>query len=83
MASKNVSKKRKFVADGVFRAELNEFLVRELVSARAASLANAKESKKAKSKIFFFFFFFPSSQSFFPLLSLVRPRMVMPVSTFA
>ena len=25
-----ISKKRKFVADGVFRAELNEFLTREL-----------------------------------------------------
>ena len=25
-----VSKKRKFVADGVFKAELNEFLTREL-----------------------------------------------------
>merc|ERR1712147_153620 len=30
MASQNVSKKRKFVADGVFFAELNELLVREL-----------------------------------------------------
>merc|ERR1711924_414406 len=30
MASQNVSKKRKFVADGVFYAELNELLVREL-----------------------------------------------------
>ena len=31
MASKTVaSKKRKFVADGVFRAELNEFLMKEL-----------------------------------------------------
>jgi len=31
MASKStLNKKRKFVADGVFRAELNEFLVREL-----------------------------------------------------
>merc|ERR1711904_206692 len=30
MASQNVSKKRKFVADGVFHAELNELLVREL-----------------------------------------------------
>merc|ERR1711904_539815 len=30
MASQNVSKKRKFVADGVFNAELNELLVREL-----------------------------------------------------
>merc|ERR1711988_525697 len=29
-ASQNVSKKRKFVADGVFYAELNELLVREL-----------------------------------------------------
>ena len=26
----NISKKRKFVADGVFRAELNEFFTREL-----------------------------------------------------
>lgn len=26
----NISKKRKFVADGVFKAELNEILVREL-----------------------------------------------------
>jgi ribosomal protein S3 len=26
----HVSKKRKFVADGVFRAELNDFLAREL-----------------------------------------------------
>ncbi len=30
-STKNLSKKRKFVADGVFRAELDEFLVRELV----------------------------------------------------
>merc|ERR1712178_381461 len=30
MASQNVSKKRKFVADGVFYAELNELLQREL-----------------------------------------------------
>merc|ERR1712224_273933 len=30
MAAQNVSKKRKFVADGVFFAELNELLVREL-----------------------------------------------------
>merc|ERR1739838_212525 len=30
MASQNVSKKRKFVADGVFYAELHELLVREL-----------------------------------------------------
>merc|ERR1711871_1922746 len=30
MASSNISKKRKFVADGVFYAELNEFLTREL-----------------------------------------------------
>merc|ERR1711966_72053 len=30
MASQNVSKKRKFVADGVFFAELNELLSREL-----------------------------------------------------
>merc|ERR1712205_184153 len=30
MASQNVSKKRKFAADGVFYAELNELLVREL-----------------------------------------------------
>ncbi|XP_065842943.1 small ribosomal subunit protein uS3-like [Oscarella lobularis] len=30
MAATNVSKKRKFVADGVFKAELNEFLTREL-----------------------------------------------------
>merc|ERR1712196_591519 len=30
MASQNVSKKREFVADGVFYAELNELLVREL-----------------------------------------------------
>jgi len=30
MASQNVSKKRKFVADGVFYAELNEYFVREL-----------------------------------------------------
>ena len=28
--SSQISKKRKFVADGVFRAELNEFFVREL-----------------------------------------------------
>ena len=28
--SHNISKKRKFVADGVFFAELNEFLEREL-----------------------------------------------------
>jgi small subunit ribosomal protein S3e len=27
---KNISKKRKFVADGIFKAELNEFLTREL-----------------------------------------------------
>ena len=60
MASKNVSKKRKFVADGVFRAELNEFLVRELVSgcAHAASLTKTERKKKAKSFFFFFFFFF-------------------------
>lgn len=30
MASVNISKKRKFVADGVFQAELNEFFTREL-----------------------------------------------------
>merc|ERR1711918_116165 len=30
MAAQQVSKKRKFVADGVFRAELNELLTREL-----------------------------------------------------
>tara|TARA_R110002050_G_scaffold32335_4_gene83308 strand:+ start:597 stop:734 length:138 start_codon:yes stop_codon:yes gene_type:complete len=30
MASQNISKKRKFVADGIFYAELNEFLTREL-----------------------------------------------------
>merc|ERR1712144_39802 len=30
MASQNVSKKRKFVADGVINAELNELLIREL-----------------------------------------------------
>merc|ERR1712230_44191 len=30
MAAKQISKKRKFVADGVFKAELNEFLMREL-----------------------------------------------------
>merc|ERR1712188_246131 len=30
MASQNGSKKRKFVADGVFNAELNELLIREL-----------------------------------------------------
>ena len=30
MASTNISKKRKFVADGVFYAELNELLTREL-----------------------------------------------------
>jgi len=30
MASQNISKKRKFVADGVFYAELNELLTREL-----------------------------------------------------
>merc|ERR1712100_482690 len=30
MASQNVSKKRKFVADVVFNAELNELLIREL-----------------------------------------------------
>eukprot|EP01025_Chloroclados_australasicus_P010381 TRINITY_DN14194_c0_g1_i1.p1 TRINITY_DN14194_c0_g1~~TRINITY_DN14194_c0_g1_i1.p1 ORF type:complete len:291 (+),score=62.90 TRINITY_DN14194_c0_g1_i1:74-946(+) len=30
MATSNTSKKRKFVDDGVFRAELNEFLTREL-----------------------------------------------------
>eukprot|EP01026_Neomeris_dumetosa_P068033 TRINITY_DN664_c0_g1_i1.p2 TRINITY_DN664_c0_g1~~TRINITY_DN664_c0_g1_i1.p2 ORF type:complete len:331 (-),score=49.47 TRINITY_DN664_c0_g1_i1:259-1116(-) len=30
MSSSNISKKRKFVDDGVFRAELNEFLTREL-----------------------------------------------------
>jgi hypothetical protein len=27
---KQISKKRKFIADGVFKAELNEFLIREL-----------------------------------------------------
>jgi small subunit ribosomal protein S3e len=46
--AKTVSKKRKFVADGVFRAELNEFFVRELVSSK----------KKKKKKNFFFFFLF-------------------------
>lgn len=30
MTASNISKKRKFVADGVFRAELDEFLTREL-----------------------------------------------------
>jgi small subunit ribosomal protein S3e len=30
MAATNISKKRKFVADGVFYAELNELLTREL-----------------------------------------------------
>merc|ERR1712227_120661 len=30
MAAQSVSKKRKFVADGVFNAELNELLIREL-----------------------------------------------------
>jgi len=30
MASSQISKKRKFVADGVFFAELNELLTREL-----------------------------------------------------
>ncbi len=30
MASQNISKKSKFVSDGVFYAELNEFLTREL-----------------------------------------------------
>jgi small subunit ribosomal protein S3e len=30
MASKSISKKRKFVADGVFYAELNQYLMREL-----------------------------------------------------
>jgi len=30
MASQNISKKRKFVRDGIFYAELNEFLTREL-----------------------------------------------------
>ena len=30
MSSNPISKKRKFVADGVFYAELNEFLTREL-----------------------------------------------------
>jgi hypothetical protein len=30
MASNNIAKKRKFVADGIFYAELNEFLQREL-----------------------------------------------------
>jgi hypothetical protein len=30
MAFRQMSKKRKFVADGVFKAELNEFLMREL-----------------------------------------------------
>jgi small subunit ribosomal protein S3e len=29
-AAQQMSKKRKFIADGVFRAELNEFLMREL-----------------------------------------------------
>jgi small subunit ribosomal protein S3e len=29
-AARNISKKRKFVADGVFKAELNELLMREL-----------------------------------------------------
>lgn len=28
MSNVNISKKRKFVADGVFQAELNEFFVR-------------------------------------------------------
>nr|AGH70186.1 40S ribosomal protein S3 [Placozoa sp. H4] len=30
MAAQSISKKRKFVADGIFRAELNDFLSREL-----------------------------------------------------
>ena len=30
MSGANISKRRKFVADGVFRAELNEFFTREL-----------------------------------------------------
>jgi ribosomal protein S3 len=30
MSQQNISKKRKFVADGIFYAELNEFLGREL-----------------------------------------------------
>ena len=30
MATKQISKKRKFVADGVFYAELNELLIKEL-----------------------------------------------------
>ena len=30
MATPQISKKRKFVKDGVFKAELNEFLSREL-----------------------------------------------------
>jgi hypothetical protein len=47
--AKTVSKKRKFVADGVFRAELNEFFVRELVS-----MARQRKKKKKKKKIIFF-----------------------------
>merc|ERR1719149_384409 len=35
MASQNVSKKRKFVADGVFFAELNELFTREVAEAEA------------------------------------------------
>jgi len=40
MAATPISKKRKFVADGVFYAELNELLMRELVrlASRAAPL---------------------------------------------
>ena len=40
MASTPISKKRKFVADGVFYAELNELLMRELVC-KAAQRAPA------------------------------------------
>ena len=36
MAATPISKKRKFVADGVFYAELNELLMRELVRSRGA-----------------------------------------------
>lgn len=63
-SNKNLSKKRKFVADGVFRAELDEFLVRELVRLslrrrRRACLRAATSEKKmmTRKKMIFFFSF--------------------------
>lgn len=41
MATTNISKKRKFVADGVFYAELNEVRVRGVLSWTSAVMAQA------------------------------------------